>query len=189
MATTLAGVASVLSAVAGVAETVAQELRLTLPEDGGRTDEGPVTAPGRWSDGTGPRLEDVTGAGEVDGVEAPPADEDVRVRVLDDEEVARLHPATPEPVIDTGLDEDVQVIKEAPVEDEYPEEPGVAEPGPEPWVEDVAEAVAGGTVREAIEKLPELTDTQLRALERYERDHRARVTLLRAVDDELTSRD
>jgi hypothetical protein len=190
VATTLAGFAAGLSAVAGVAETVAQELRLTMPEDEAR-DRPPSqpAQPGTSGPAPGPDLTDVTGATE--GAPGAPADADVRVRVLDEDEVARLHPGSPEPVVDERFDEDVQVIQEAPAADEYPEEPaaGVAEPAPEPWVEDVAEAVAGGTVQEAIDKLPELTDTQLRALERYERGHRARVTLLRAVDDELTSRD
>jgi hypothetical protein len=63
-----------------------------------------------------------------------------------------------------------------------------AEAEPAPWVDDIAASVAGGTVKDATARLPELTAPQLRALERYERSHLARVTLLRAIDAELVLR-
>ena len=65
---------------------------------------------------------------------------------------------------------------------------GADDGGPSPWVDDVAADVAAGTVSQALDRLPDLTAGQLRAVERYERSRRQRVTLLRAVDLELVRR-
>ena len=212
LAAGLAGTAAALTAAAGLAETIAQELRLTLP-DGPRDRD--TTAADEWEREAGVATEVIAPEEAPDVVErpdvvessfvddsllersafsegqAPRAVPGEPVSVLDDEPDAEalpeeelLHGATglsPMPP-ETVLDDESSPI---------PPAPGVGDAmgdAPEPWAEDVAATVAEGTVREAIERLPELTAAQLRALERYERSNRSRVTLLRAIDLELAVR-
>lgn len=130
VASTLAGVASALSTAAGLAETVAQELRLTLPSEPSHTE--------RVSERSTPVAVRRSTAEEADG----------------------------SGTVSTAAKE-------------------VAPPR---WVDDIAAEVADQTVKDATARLPGLTPTQLRALERHERSHSARVTLLRAIDAELAGR-
>lgn len=196
VASVLAGTASVLQMAAGVAETVAQELRLTLDADDrdGRARPGaspPHAGHRSASAGTAGRaLGDVTGRAESRRLQA--VDTDGRTAAWE------------EPPFAPGASSDVGGSEgEAVPPPRTPQGNGRVVPPtatgrrggattagdePPPWVDDVAASVAGGTVREATARLPELTATQLRAVERYERSHAGRVTLLRAIDAELADR-
>lgn len=195
VATVLAGTASVLQMAAGLAETVAQELRLTLDGRDGEAPQGGAAPPsGRRAapaPSAGRSLSDVTGRAEprrltaVDGVGRPPFPEEP--------------PVVPGGGTDLGAGEGEAVPPPRSGRGATGNGRAAAAGGgtvgttrttdePPPWIDDVAASVAGGTVREATARLPELTPTQLRAVERHERSHAGRVTLLRAIDAELALR-
>ena len=224
VAAVLAGTASVLSTAAALAETVAQELRLSMPSpETDATDMRPADGTSLPTDRatSGSVLSDVRRGGrDVDDI----ADPGVTDRPGGGPDAVDAEPVMPAPgspgpfepsgaperdtpitpgmsaapdIAEASPSEDLGAATEAErtaeevgqVLDETPRAAGDGKAdAPAPWVDDVAASVAGGTVKEATARLPELTAPQLRALERYERSHLSRVTLLRAVEAELSVR-